>query len=50
MPTLEDLNLSAEDSNNVGHTTTFCVTDHANFPGLINPGVIETFFHVPKIN
>ena len=27
-----------------------CITRNENFAAITNPGVIETFFHVPKMN
>ncbi|KAJ8349465.1 hypothetical protein SKAU_G00245950 [Synaphobranchus kaupii] len=29
---------------------TTCITHHKDFPALLNPAVLETFFHIPKIN
>lgn len=45
-----DLIMPTKDTDDVDHSTTVCVTDHADLLALINPGVIEMFFHVPKIN
>ena len=43
---LEDISES-EDSS-ASHTV--CITNHPEFPALLNPGVLRTFFSFPKIN
>lgn len=45
----QDLDISG-DSTVQDRVRPVCITEHNDFSALINTGVLETFFNVPKIN
>lgn len=45
-PSMGRLDISGEEDS----TQRDCVTTNDAFPALVNPAVVETFFHLPKIN
>lgn len=49
MLAVKNLQLSADETL-ICEPTLLCVTSDNDFPALINPADVETFFHVPKIN
>ncbi|XP_038163456.1 uncharacterized protein LOC119798171 [Cyprinodon tularosa] len=48
MPPLEDLNISTDETESTSQR--LCVTQNTDYPPLLTRGVLEMFFHVPKIN
>lgn len=50
MLALENLELSGVKTPLTREPTLLCVTSDNDFPVLLIPAVVETFFHVPKIN
>ncbi|XP_060775114.1 uncharacterized protein LOC132884975 [Neoarius graeffei] len=46
MPQMQDLSIDKEASM----PAAVCITNHTDFPALLNVGVLQTFFHIPKIN
>ncbi|KAK7909692.1 hypothetical protein WMY93_014378 [Mugilogobius chulae] len=46
MPQMQDLSIDEEASV----STSVCIINHNDFPALLNEGVLQTFFHIPKIN
>lgn len=46
MPQMQNLSIDEEASVEAS----VCITNNNDFPALLNEGVLQTFFHVPKIN
>ena len=46
MPQMQDLSIDEEASV----PASVCITNHNDFPAILNAGVLQTFFHIPKIN
>ncbi len=47
MPQMQDLSIPDEEA---GASASVCITHHQDFPTILNAGVLQTFFHIPKIN
>nr|XP_055062721.1 uncharacterized protein LOC129445787 [Misgurnus anguillicaudatus] len=46
MPQIQDLSIDEDASV----SASVCITNHKDFPAILNAGVLQTFFHIPKIN
>ena len=46
---MQDLSVSGEQDSQ-SSAPSCCIVKHPNFPAIVNPGVLQTFFHIPKIN
>ncbi|XP_041789086.1 uncharacterized protein LOC121627487 [Chelmon rostratus] len=46
MPRMQDLSIDEE----AGASAAVCIANNNDLPAILNAGVLETFFHIPKIN
>lgn len=47
MPQMQNLSIADEEAS---APASVCITHHQDFPTILHAGVLQTFFHIPKIN